>query len=119
MSWSTTGCSTTSRAGSRCRSALVELGALLAIAAALGIAAPLGPALVFFAGRWLAAQLLGHAGFPLLRSRYAEDGGELGRLGRVAAVAVVLAFGGAAATTRGRSCRRSSTSPPASTRGRS
>ena len=32
-------------------------------------------------GGWLSAQLLGHAGFPLLRLGYAEDGGELGRLG--------------------------------------
>ena len=38
-----------------------------------------------FAGGWLLAQLLGHAGFPLLRLGYAEDGGELGRLGGVSA----------------------------------
>ena len=43
------------------------------------IAAPLGQAVALFAGGWLVAQLLGHAGFPLLRLGYAEEGGELGR----------------------------------------
>jgi hypothetical protein len=47
---------------------------------------------------WLASVVLAQAGFPLLRLGYAEDGGELGRLGGVAAVAVVLAFAGSAAT---------------------
>ena len=37
---------------------------------------------------WLVAQALGHAGFPLLRVSYAEDGGELGRMGALAALAV-------------------------------
>ena len=42
--------------------------------------------------------MLAQAGFPLLRLGYAEDGGELGRLGGVAAAGVVLAFAGSAAT---------------------
>ena len=42
--------------------------------------------------------VLAQAGLPLLRLGYAEDGGELGRAGGVAAVALVLAFGGSAAT---------------------
>ncbi|HZC30528.1 MAG TPA: right-handed parallel beta-helix repeat-containing protein, partial [Gaiellaceae bacterium] len=56
-------------------------------------------AIALFAGGWAAAQLLGHAGYPLLRLGYAEDGGELGRLGltSAAAVGVVLAAAGATA----------------------
>jgi hypothetical protein len=64
----------------------------------LDVMAPLSGALALFAGGWLLAQLLGHAGFPLLRLAYAEDGGELGRLGAVAALAVGVALTGAAAT---------------------
>ena len=75
-----------------------ELGALLAIVYGFGLHAPLGPALVLFAAGWLTAFLLGQAGFPLLRLGYAEDGGELGRAGGVAAVTVVLALAGSAAT---------------------
>jgi hypothetical protein len=76
----------------------VELGALLAIVYGFGLHAPLVPALALFGVAWLAQFVLGQAGFPLLRLGYAEDGGELGRVGAVAAVAVVLAFAGSAAT---------------------
>ncbi len=76
----------------------VELGALMAIVYGLGLHAPLWPALALFGAGWLASVVFGQAGFPLLRLGYAEDGGELGRVGRVAAVAVVLAFVGSAAT---------------------
>ena len=76
----------------------VELGALLAIVYGFGLHAPLAPALALFGAGWLAQFVLGQAGFPLLQLGYAEDGGELGRVAAVAAVAVVLAFAGSAAT---------------------
>ena len=76
----------------------VELGALLAIVYGFGLHAPLLPALALFGIGWLSSVSLGQAGFPLLRLGYAEDGGELGRIGGVAAAAVVLAFAGSAAT---------------------
>jgi parallel beta helix pectate lyase-like protein len=76
----------------------VELGALLAIVYGFGLHAPLGPALAVFAVGWLASVLLGQAGFPLLRLGYAEDGGELGRTGGVAAVAIALLLAGSAGT---------------------
>jgi hypothetical protein len=55
---------------------LLELGLVLLVMRALAISAPLGAALLLFAAGWLCAQVLGHAGFPLLRLGYAEDGGE-------------------------------------------
>jgi hypothetical protein len=76
----------------------LELGILIGLMRFLGVMAPLWQAVALFAGGWLLAQLLGHAGFPLLRLGYAEDGGELGRLGAVAALAVGVALTGAAAT---------------------
>jgi parallel beta-helix repeat protein len=78
---------------------LVELGLLIALMHAAGVGAPLWQAVALFAAGWLVAQLLGHAGFPLLRLGYAEDGGELGRFGSAAAlsVGVVLAAAGATA----------------------
>lgn len=76
----------------------VELGALMAIVYGFGLHAPFWPALALFGAGWLTAFVLGQACFPLLRLGYGEDGGELGRLGGVAAAAVVLAFGGSAAT---------------------
>jgi Right handed beta helix region len=76
----------------------VELAALMAIVYGFGLHAPLRPALVLFGVGWLVSVILGQAGFPLLRLGYAEDGGELGRAGCVAAAAVVLAFAGSAAT---------------------
>jgi nitrous oxidase accessory protein NosD len=78
---------------------LVELALTVVLARLLGIGAPLGPALWFFAASWLVAQLLGHAGLPLLRLTYAEDGGELGRGGvalSAAAPAALLAVVGVA-----------------------
>jgi hypothetical protein len=76
----------------------VELATLMAIVYGFGLHAPLLPALAVFGVGWLASVVLAQAGFPLLRLGYAEDGGELGRLGGVSAVAVVLAFAGSAAT---------------------
>jgi hypothetical protein len=76
----------------------VELGALMAIVYGFGLHAPLLPALALFGAGWLASVLFSQAGFPLLRLGYAEDGGELGGVGSVAALAVVLAFLGSAAT---------------------
>ena len=76
----------------------LELGIVLGLMRLLGVAAPLWQALALFAGGWLLAQLLGQAGFPLLRLGYAEDGGELGRAGLVTALAVAVALVGAGAT---------------------
>jgi Right handed beta helix region len=77
---------------------VLELGILLGLMRLLDIMAPFSEAVLLFAAGWLLAQLLGHAGFPLLRLGYSEDGGELGRLGAVAALAVGVALTGAAAT---------------------
>lgn len=82
---------------------LLELGATMGLVIAFGIRAPLAAALGFFAGAWLVAQVLGHAGYPLLRLSYGDDGGELGRAGPAAAVAVLVLFGSVGAvykTTR-------------------
>jgi hypothetical protein len=76
----------------------VELAALMAIVYGFGLRAPLVPTLVLFGAGWLVSVVLAQAGFPLLRLGYAEDGGELGRVGAVAAGALVLAFVGSAAT---------------------
>jgi len=76
----------------------IELGVVLALMRAAAVAAPFGQAVALFAAAWLLAQLLGHAGFPLLRLTYAEDGGELGRLGTTAAVSVGVVLAGAGAT---------------------
>jgi Right handed beta helix region len=81
---------------------LLELGATMGLVFLLDIAAPLRPALWFFAASWLVAQLLAHAGFPLLRLTYAEDGGELGPPGTatlLAAPAALLVVLGTAAAT--------------------
>ena len=77
----------------------LELSVVMLGAFALGVPAPLAAALAFFAGSWLLAQVLGHAVFPLLHLSYAEDGGELGRFGPVAAAAVLalVAFSGGVA----------------------
>ena len=76
----------------------VELGALMAIVVAFGLHAPVWWALAFFGAGWLTAVVLGQAGFPLLRLGYAEDGGELGRIGTAAVLGVALALAGSAAT---------------------
>ena len=70
---------------------LLELGATMTIVFRLDVEAPLWPALTFFAGSWLLAQVLGHAGFPLLRLTYAEEGGELGRGGTALSLAAPVA----------------------------
>lgn len=81
---------------------LVELIATMALVRLFDVAAPLEPALWFFFGSWALAQLLGHAGWPLARLTYAEDGGELGRGGiallALAPTALVLVLGTAWAT---------------------
>ena len=76
----------------------VELGALMAIVYGFGLHAPLWAALVLFGAGWLLAFVLAQAGYPLLRLGYAEEGGELGGLGAIAAVGVGLALVGSAAT---------------------
>jgi parallel beta helix pectate lyase-like protein len=76
----------------------LELGVLLGLMRVLGVMAPLSQALALFAAGWLLGQLLGQVGFPLLRLGYAEDGGELGRLGGVSALAVAVALSAAAGT---------------------
>jgi hypothetical protein len=77
---------------------LLELGLVLVLMRLLGIDAPLDEALALFAGGWALAQLLGHAGFPLMRLGYAEEGGELGALGPAAALVVLGGFVGAGST---------------------
>jgi hypothetical protein len=77
---------------------LLELGVLLGLMRAAGVMAPVGEALALFAGGWLLAQVMGHAGFPLLRLGYAEDGGELGRVGIACAALVGVALASAGAT---------------------
>jgi hypothetical protein len=71
---------------------LVELGLTMALVWRLDVQAPLGPALWFFAGAWLLAQLLGHAVLPLLHLTYGDDGGELGRGGTALAAAAPVAL---------------------------
>jgi hypothetical protein len=82
--------------------AALELALVMVLALAFDVQAPLDGAIAFFVGSWLWSQILGHAAFPLLRSEYAEDGGELARAGTLAAAAVasvlVLAGGIAWAT---------------------
>ncbi len=75
---------------------LLELGAVMAVVLGLGVRAPLGVALGLFSAAWVFAQVLGHAVLPWWRLSYAEDGGELGRLGPVVASAVALPLIGAA-----------------------
>src|SRR5581483_9690153 len=78
------------------------------LAAACGVAALLAEwwpleAAALFGGSWLFGQLLVHAALPLGRLSYAEDGGELGRLGpalAVSAAVVLAAAGGFAYATR-------------------
>jgi hypothetical protein len=81
----------------------LELAATMGLVVALDVPAPLAPALAIFWLAWLWAQILAHAGLPLLELSYAEDGGELRRAGHLAAggVAAILALtGGVAWATR-------------------
>lgn len=73
---------------------LLELGLVYGAMRGLALAAPLRPALGLFALGWLGAQILGHALFPRLRLEYAQGGGELGRLGVVTSLAVVVTVTG-------------------------
>jgi nitrous oxidase accessory protein NosD len=78
---------------------VLELALTMLAARALELGAPLRPALALFVGAWLVLQLLAHAGLPLLRLTWPEDGGELGRSGvllRAAAPAVLVATLGVA-----------------------
>jgi nitrous oxidase accessory protein NosD len=70
----------------------LELAATMGTARLLEVNAPLYPALSFFAGAWVLLQLLAHAGLPLLRLSWPEDGGELGRAGMALATAAPLAL---------------------------
>jgi hypothetical protein len=76
---------------------LVELGLVMVLARIFTLGAPLVPALVFFIASWLLAQALAHAGLPLVRLSYADDGGELGWLGAGLAVVILAVFGTAGA----------------------
>ena len=78
--------------------AAAELAVVMAIVYGFGLHAPLLPALALFGAGWLVSFALAQAGFPLLRLGYAEDGGELGYVGPVAAAAVLLLLAGSAAT---------------------
>ena len=72
---------------------LIELGLLMALVRPLDIRAPLVPALAFYAGAWFAAQVSGHALLPLVRLSYADDGGELGRIGGSVIALTLVVFG--------------------------
>ena len=81
----------------------LELLATMTLVRWLDVAAPLEPAIWFFVGSWLAAQILGHAGLPVLRLSYSEDGGELGETGTallLTAPLVVLLVVGTASVTQ-------------------
>ena len=74
----------------------------MALVLVLGIDAPLEPAIWFFVGAWVVAQVLGHALLPYARLTYAEDGGELGGPGAAASslATLLVVLGTAAATTQ-------------------
>jgi Right handed beta helix region len=72
----------------------IELVLVYGAMRALQLMAPLRWALVLYGVGWVAAQLFGHALFPRLRLEYAESGGELGRVGRATAVAVLATVAG-------------------------
>jgi hypothetical protein len=76
----------------------LELGLLVGVMRVLAIRAPLEQALTLFAAGWLLAVVLGQAVYPALRLGYDQEGGELGRVGAVAAATIAAALAGAAAT---------------------
>jgi hypothetical protein len=81
---------------------VLELAATMGLVFLLPIDAPLRPAIWFFVGSWILAQVLAHAVLPLARLTYAEDGGELGLAGRASpprAVLLLVVLGTAAATS--------------------
>jgi Right handed beta helix region len=71
---------------------LLELSLTMLAADALDLNAPLRPALALFAASWLALQLLAHAGLPLVRLSWPEDGGELGPPGLALSASAPLAL---------------------------
>ena len=71
---------------------LLELGLTIALVWRFDVEAPLGPALWFFAGSWLLAQVLAHAVLPTLHLTYGDDGGELGRGGLALSAAAPAAL---------------------------
>lgn len=77
---------------------VLELGLVVLFMRVAGVAAPLSQAVALFAAGWMVAQLLGHAAFPLVRLGYAEQGGELGSAGTVAALSVGALLAAAGAT---------------------
>jgi Right handed beta helix region len=72
---------------------LVELGLVMVLVLVFSIGAPLVPALLFYAASWALAQVVAHAGLPMLRLSYADEGGELGWLGAGLAVVTLAVFG--------------------------
>jgi nitrous oxidase accessory protein NosD len=81
----------------------LELGIVMGLAIPLDVDAPLRPALAFFWGSWLLAQVLGQAVLPLARLSYGDDGGQLGRVGplvALTALVVLCAAGGVAWATQ-------------------
>jgi hypothetical protein len=77
--------------------AAVPLGALelvlvMGAARLLHLQVERNAAIALFAAGWLSAQVLAHAGLPLLRLSYAEDGGELGRAGAAVLAGVAACF---------------------------
>jgi hypothetical protein len=81
----------------------LELGILMAIVRVVGTGAPLWPAIALFAAGWVVAQLLGQVVLPWLRLGYAQEGGELGRVGvavTASAAALLVALGGFAYAQR-------------------
>jgi len=75
---------------------LAELGIVMLLMRVLEIHVSLGAALAVYVFAWVTAQVLAHAGFPLLSLSYAEDSGELGRIA-LGATGLALATLGAAA----------------------
>jgi hypothetical protein len=75
--------------------ALLELGLVMAVVRGVHIDVPFDFALLFFGGAWLLGQMLVHAGFPLVRLSYAEDGGELGKAGLATAAVAAIVFASA------------------------
>ncbi len=76
----------------------LELAGVMSVAPEMRIHAPPAAAAVFFAGSWLLAQVLGHAGLPVWLLTYSEDGGELGRGAFAVAAVPLVVLGGAVGT---------------------
>jgi hypothetical protein len=71
-----------------------ELGLVYVAMRWLGVGAPLGSALLLYAVGWAGAFVAVNAVLPARRLEYAESGGELGRLGRLTGIAVVVTLVG-------------------------